>query len=551
MAELKGGTTIGGKLVYHSGNSNKSNVAWTADTLSADTYFYSIDTAAVFGTTGAGTVYIRPAGYSSSTDQSTFTTSLATIGTNFVITAGTSENSGTAKLGLVNHVGTGGPADYLYSGFAWLSDSESPTSRGQMLVMKQAHSTQSDFSYGHLYIPNSNGAIYSKSGRNATDATAAATGTWRMHPYASGLSDNRVVTASSSESLVGESNLTFDSSSRLNVNGHIRSQGGTVPASGAGLEMYWTGTAAYIHPYDRTTPGYEGELNIRGTVVRIDAGAAAATTVYSGLDISSSGFVFNEGSLDMDFRVESDIQAYSLYMRGSDAKIGMGECGSETEATYKMLNIRFYEANSAAKLTSVGAQASNDGILIYNDYTVTGHASIDFVCDTNYPTGYNAARFGFYGYGNTSTSYNYFFWTGGNNTTTQWETMRLLRDGNLHTRANMIAYSTTITSDERLKQNIVNLEDNTFDKVMKLRPVTFEWKDETKRGTDRVAGLIAQEVEELFPELIYECTNLDDENGPDETMYKHIRYNELIPYLTKVVQEQQKQINELKEKINN
>ena len=46
-----------------------------------DTYFYSDDTAAVFGTTGSGTVYLRPTNYDSSTAQSTFTASLASIGT--------------------------------------------------------------------------------------------------------------------------------------------------------------------------------------------------------------------------------------------------------------------------------------------------------------------------------------------------------------------------------------------------------------------------------------------------------------------------------------
>jgi hypothetical protein len=340
----------------------------------------------------------------------------------------------------------------------------------------------------------------------------------------------------------------------LDVRGTIRAtEAQVVPTSGKGLELIHNNTQGYIFPYDRDVGGYQ-RLNIRGNLIAF--GAAHGTTFRSAIDVSYGEVVINEGAVNMDFRVEDEgINDYAFFVRGDGPpKIGMGECINETEATYKMLNLRFYEDNDTAKLTSVAMQASNDSMFIYNDWTSLGHASIDFKCDTDYIDGYNCGRFGFMGQGGTSsTTVNYWFWTGGVSTTAQQETMRLLRSGVLHARSDIVAYSTTITSDERLKKNIENLEDDTLDKIMQLRPVTFEWKDKSKRGDTRVSGLIAQEVEEIFPELISKWTNLDDalEEGEekDETEYKHIRYNELIPYLTKGMQKQQEIIDSQEERI--
>lgn len=60
-------------------------------------------------------------------------------------------------------------------------------------------------------------------------------------------------------------------------------------------------------------------------------------------------------------------------------------------------------------------------------------------------------------------------------------------------------------SDERLKTEITDLG-GALDRLLKLRGVYFEWREPKKRGTKegRQIGLIAQEVEEVFPEWISE-----------------------------------------------
>jgi len=85
---------------------------------------------------------------------------------------------------------------------------------------------------------------------------------------------------------------------------------------------------------------------------------------------------------------------------------------------------------------------------------------------------------------------------------------------------------TTNTSDVRLKTNINPLE-NTLEKLLNVNTYTFNWINES----DRVdLGMIAQEVEEIFPRLVF--TNSVDG-------YKGIHYDKFSSILTKAIQEQQ------------
>jgi len=92
------------------------------------------------------------------------------------------------------------------------------------------------------------------------------------------------------------------------------------------------------------------------------------------------------------------------------------------------------------------------------------------------------------------------------------------------------------TSDQRLKSNIEELGYG-LNSILQLQPVSFTWKDETN-GKVRI-GLIAQDVEKVISEVV------DKGNDPAQTL--GINYSELVPVLIKGMQEQQKQINELKE----
>ena len=102
-------------------------------------------------------------------------------------------------------------------------------------------------------------------------------------------------------------------------------------------------------------------------------------------------------------------------------------------------------------------------------------------------------------------------------------------------------------SDSRVKENIVTL-DSALDKVKQLNPVKFDWADPIRNtDSDRTSnsdfGFIAQEMESVYPDVVYTGPKTDDEM-PDNL--KTISYSSIIAILTKAVQEQQEQIDELK-----
>lgn len=108
------------------------------------------------------------------------------------------------------------------------------------------------------------------------------------------------------------------------------------------------------------------------------------------------------------------------------------------------------------------------------------------------------------------------------------------------------ATNTTITgiSDQRLKENIRDLDDG-LDAVMALKPRKFDWKAGKGKDIANDRGFIAQEFEQVFPDMIHEWKD----PAPDgEEPYKAVNAN-LFPTLVKAIQEQQTQINQLRAEI--
>jgi hypothetical protein len=91
-------------------------------------------------------------------------------------------------------------------------------------------------------------------------------------------------------------------------------------------------------------------------------------------------------------------------------------------------------------------------------------------------------------------------------------------------------------SDKRLKTNL-NKISNAVDKVTRINGYYFNW--EHGKDTGRHVGVIAQEVHEVLPEIISE----------DSKGLKSLDYGKLTPLLIEAIKEQQKIINELKEKV--
>ena len=95
------------------------------------------------------------------------------------------------------------------------------------------------------------------------------------------------------------------------------------------------------------------------------------------------------------------------------------------------------------------------------------------------------------------------------------------------------------TSDARLKTKVADIE-NGIDAIMKLIPIKFKWSRELENSRT-VTGFTAQNVGEAIPDAVFNSWK-DVELGDVKSYYQDY----LIPYLVKAIQEQQVQIDKLK-----
>jgi hypothetical protein len=90
--------------------------------------------------------------------------------------------------------------------------------------------------------------------------------------------------------------------------------------------------------------------------------------------------------------------------------------------------------------------------------------------------------------------------------------------------------SWNVYSDERLKMDIHSIA-NPLEKVLALRGVNFYWKDKSKMGDDLQIGFVAQEANEIVPEVV-------GKNGD----YFSMQYAPITALIVEGMKEQQKQI---------
>jgi len=131
-------------------------------------------------------------------------------------------------------------------------------------------------------------------------------------------------------------------------------------------------------------------------------------------------------------------------------------------------------------------------------------------------------------YCNTTDTTGFYFKT--SDTGTYYEIARITRGG-ITSIGNVTAYS-----DIRIKEEIQEIT-GALDKVKAIRGVTFKRKDDDRDR--RHAGVIAQEVEAVLPEVI-----TDNEDG-----MKSVAYGNMVGLLIEAMKEQQTQIEALQAKI--
>lgn len=107
----------------------------------------------------------------------------------------------------------------------------------------------------------------------------------------------------------------------------------------------------------------------------------------------------------------------------------------------------------------------------------------------------------------------------------------------LEVNGDIFTYNIYGTSDERLKKNIKPLS-NALDKISQLQGVSYRWKD-AQKGDTTYLGVVAQEVEDVYPQLVQ-----TGENG-----YKAVSYGAVVAPLIEAVKELKAQNEALDQRV--
>ena len=295
---------------------------------------------------------------------------------------------------------------------------------------------------------------------------------------------------------------------------------------------------------------YEGEISFKtANTERVRIDKSGVLTVDGGIKVDN---ITIDGS-EIDFSTSGDFTvdaAGDIVLDAAGANILLASAGSN-----------FGSLNSISNNFKIKSEQSDQDIIFaVNDggseveaMRIDGSGGGDVGIGTNSPgglrlfvtksqsTGSNVVQFS-----NSNSSGNVFcvgtsIESNGNNTssfhvrsvTQQIGTFGLLGNG-----------TQSFTSDRRLKKNIETTRDGYLEDLAKLRVVKYNWHNHDD-GTPKELGLIAQEVQEVFPNLV----RTDDEELNGITDPKSLKMS-VIPFMVlKALQEATARIQTLESKV--
>lgn len=137
---------------------------------------------------------------------------------------------------------------------------------------------------------------------------------------------------------------------------------------------------------------------------------------------------------------------------------------------------------------------------------------------------------------NKNTNYNWEFYVNEDD-----NTLQLFNQTSGAIPAGIFALNGVYTpSDSRLKTDIKSLQNGVLNKIMQLNPVTYRYKVENANAA-RSMGFLAQDVDNMFPELVAHMKNRD--TGEQLLSLNYAGFGVLA---IKAIQEQQTQVEALK-----
>ena len=271
------------------------------------------------------------------------------------------------------------------------------------------------------------------------------------------------------------------------------------------------------------------------------------------IDISET--VINEDSNTYNFRVESDNLTNALFIDGTNDAVGIG---TSTPSNYSGVAVDRFTVIGGGTTTVVGPNTAwtpvsafineDEGVALYvhNESTTDTGAALE--------SGVEGPGFGVRALHLATSGAGYAVYGSTNSPVVAWA-------GYFNGDVGGTAFYQV--SDKKWKKNItkLNTSESMLDKIMLLNATSYQWKVDEFPGMsfkkeETSFGFIAQELKEVFPELV------STKQIPDPTVpvkqnqsanlvdgFHLVNYTGLIPVLTQAIQEQQEIIITQNDKI--
>jgi hypothetical protein len=325
---------------------------------------------------------------------------------------------------------------------------------------------------------------------------------------------------------IGTTDTTFQNGGGLVVYNSIPRIELRNPTSGAtltdGAGMVLGGNDLFVFNKENGPINLDTNGSTRMTITGAGNVGIGTTNPSSKLDVDGMLTLPSTGAVEnLRFNLTSGQSTSRKWTIGNDfIDYGTFSINTETALNNNTYTSRFFINPSG----NVGIGTTNPSAKLYVD----GATGAGYVAQFN----------------NSSTSGNLYgiastFGTSGNNTNS-WHFVG--------STANVNAWflygngTTSYSSDERLKKNIQTTRDGYLEDLMKLRVVKYNWKA-SEDGTPKELGLIAQEVEKVFPGLIHE------HNVLEVGTRKNIKHSVMEFIVIKAIQELKQEVETLKEEL--
>ena len=365
--------------------------------------------------------------------------------------------------------------------------------------------------------------------------------------------DNRVITATGTDRISGEANLTFDGTDLVVAGGGkaaFRDNGGEYVYSVADGQLGLVGA----EEIDLTAPLVDlngildvsstitavGDIktagNISGSIFYTKGATESSNTGYKTVMINTTdGRLYYTGSYGGGGGGGATVNFPGTHRVVTAGAISSSLSGS-TDLTWDGENLKLNNDTIISDISASSAHTDVKGLISGNDI----HTLVEGKTTGNVVIGLRGA--------NTSSKFAVISGKGDYYSNTTYDHTAFSVDssgsfmfngtgqitGSLEVKGDVTAF---YSSDERLKDNIQPIE-SPLEKIFKINGVSFDWNEKSdKKGHD--VGVIAQEIEKVLPELVVER----------DSGYKAVRYEKIVALLIEAIKQQQLQIDELKSKV--